>query len=229
MTLCIRTLLTIFTALACFAQGAEKEYRPEIIAADFTTKITNPFHPLTPGTVLKYTETGGREKVDKTAEVIRETRVVMGVRCVVVTEIGLVDGTLREKAHGWFAQHKDGSVWFFGEDAKEFLPGGRVTTAGSWEAGVNGAQPGVVMPGRLTVGFRYRQEYLRGVAEDVAEISSLRGKASAPAGEYADCVLTRDWSMLESGSTKKWFARGVGLVRSETVGEQCVLISISRK
>ena len=49
MTLCIRTLLTIFTALACFAQGAEKEYRPEIIAADFTTKITNPFYPLTPG------------------------------------------------------------------------------------------------------------------------------------------------------------------------------------
>jgi hypothetical protein len=212
------------------AGGAGREYRPEIVPSEFSHHVTHPYFPLTPGTTLNYSETNGRETALGTVTVTHDTKVVMGVKCLVVHETATVDGVLKEDIREWYAQHRDGSVWCFGEAAREFKPGGRVFTEGSWEAGVGGAQPGVVMPGDLRVGHRYRQELMRNVAEDIAEISALRETVTVPAGTFTDCVRTRDWSMLESGSSKKWFARGVGFVRAEAVGgEECVLLSITRK
>ena len=135
-----------------------------------------------------------------------------------------------EETSAWYAQDRQGAVWLFGEAAREFKSWGRVSTEGSWEAGVQGAQPGVVMPARPKVGDRYRQEYLAGVAEDIGQIAALDEAVTVPGGNYTSCVRTREWSMLDSGTSKKWYAKGVGLVRAEdTAGEVSALVSVTRR
>ncbi len=225
----IAIVMMVSSIATLLAQEKGKDYKPVINPKDFSTKITNPYFPLTPGTTLTYVEKSGRETVEITSAVTKDSRIVMGVKCVVVHETVKLDGKLKEDTYDWYAQHTDGSVWYFGEDTKEFLPGGRVKTEGSWEAGVRGALPGIVMPGELKVGHRYRQEYLKDEAEDMAEITALNDAATVPAGDYKPCVQTRDWSMLETGSTKKWYAKGVGFVREVTsAGDTCTLVSITK-
>ena len=220
------TFLGIGTA---FSAGG-RDYKPVINPSEFTNKITNPYFPLTPGTVRKYVEKGGADVSEITSTVTGDTKTLMGVKCVVVHEVVFVAGKQTEDKNEWYAQHKDGSVWFFGELTKEFKTGGRVSTEGSWEAGVGGALPGIVMPGELKVGVRFREEFAADVAEDMGEIQGLRESANTQAGKFDDCVRLREWSMLEAGSAKQWFARGVGFVRSEaTGGEECVLVSTNKK
>ena len=139
----------------------------------------------------------------------------MGVTCVEAIDTVFVNGTLEELTRDWYAQDEQGNVWYFGEDAKRFENGVLVGTAGSWLAGVNGELPGILMEADPRVGDLYRQECLKGVAEDMAEILSLDGIVSVPYGSFAGSVVTKDFSPLERESVQnKWYARGVGLVKS---------------
>lgn len=223
----IRFTLALFGI--AFATAAEP-YRPVIEPANFTHIVTNPWFPLTPGTVSTFIEQDGREKRENKITVTHDTKIIMGVKCVVVHDTVTLDGVLLEDTSDCYAQDKQGTVWYFGEATKEFKSGGRVSTDGSWEAGVGGAQPGVVMPAHPRIGERFRQEYLAGVAEDIAQIIALNEAATVPLGTYKGCVLTREWSMLESGTSKKWYSKGIGLVRAEcTSGETSTLITHTRK
>lgn len=209
---------------------AGESYRPVIVPANFSHVVANPYFPLVPGTTAIFSEQYGREKRENKIVVTHETKVVMGVKCVVVRDTVTLEGMLKEDARIYFAQDKQGAVWFFGESAKEFLSFGRVSTVGSWEAGVNGALPGIVMPARPVVGERFRQEYLANVAEDIGQIAALGDAMTVPYGAFTGCVRTREWSMLDSGTSRKWYAKGVGLIRAEsTDGEVSTLISVTRK
>ncbi len=229
--LSLRAIVRLALALSCFAFATAGEpYRPAIHPSNFTHMITNPWFPLTPGTVSTFIEQDGREKRENKITVTHDTKTIMGVKCVVVHDAVTLDGVLLEDTYDCYAQDKLGTVWYFGEATKEFKSGGRVSTDGSWEAGVGGAQPGVAMLAHPRIGERYRQEYLLDVAEDIAQIAALDEAVTVPLGTYKDCVLTREWSMLESGTSKKWYAKGVGLVRAEcTSGETSLLISHTRK
>ena len=153
----------------------------------------------------------------------------MGVKCVVVRDAVKLDGVVLEDTFDWYAQDKQGAVWYFGEDTKEFKSGGRVVTEGSWEAGVNG-QPGIIMPAHPKPGQPYKQEYSPNNAEDMGQVVAVGETVTVPAGTYQDCVKTKEWSMLESGHGYKWFAKGVGFVRSEaSSGEVATLMSVSKK
>ena len=225
-------MLVLAAGLGRTAVGlcGEDVYKPTINPADFSDKIDNPYYPLVPGTILKYEETtGGKTQVNEIT-VTHDTKAIMGVKCRVVHDVVKQDGAILEDTYDWLAQHKDGTVWYFGEDTKETKPGGVVTTIGSWESGVNGAQPGILMPGRPKPGAPYRQEYGRGVAEDMGQIVALGEKVTVPAGTYTDTVKTKDWSLLESGSENKWYARGVGVVKeTNTDGDVATLISITHE
>ena len=154
----------------------------------------------------------------------------MGVKCVVVHDTVTLDGKMVEDTLDWYAQDKQGAVWYFGEATKEFKSGGRTSTEGSWEGGVKGAQPGIVMPAAPKPGDPYRQEFLSGEAEDMGQVVTTNETVTVPAGTYKNCVKTKDWSMLESGSEFKWYAKGIGFVRSEsTVGEVVTLTSVTQK
>ena len=135
-----------------------------------------------------------------------------GGRTSVVRDI--VTGALEERTSDWYAQDASGNVWYFGEDTKEYTNGVVSSTAGSWEAGVDGALPGIIMQANPVQGDAYRQEYRPTVAEDVALIKQVGASAEVPAGRYSDVLVTNDRDLLDLNKDEdKYFAPGVGLVK----------------
>ena len=211
------------------AKQGGREYRPHVDPADFQAAVDNPWFPLVPGTKFVYLEKEGGRTSENEVTVTNETKLVMGVTCVVVHDVLRTNQVVTEDTRDWYAQDRTGNVWYFGEDTKEFHAKGRVSTEGSWEAGVSGAQPGLLMPASPTPGSPYRQEYLAGKAEDMGRVMATGESVTVPYGRLADCIRTREWSMLESGSEKKWYAKDVGFVRSESTSQETSeLISITR-
>jgi hypothetical protein len=183
--------------------------------ADFTTAIDNPYWPMKPGSRWVYRETdpeGATLKVVVT--VTNKTRkVANGITARVVSDTVTEDGVLVEDTLDWYAQDKRGNVWYLGELTKEYENGKLVSTEGSFEAGVAGAQAGIAMPAHPTAGLAYRQEYFKGHAEDKGSIFSLDEQAEVPFGHFGDVVMTRDLNSLQPRSLEyKFFARGVGPV-----------------
>ena len=206
-------------------------YDPHIDPATFSTDVDNPWFPLAPGMRWVYEGAGeeGRERV--VVEVTPDRRRVMGVETLVVRDTTTVDGELAEETYDWFAQDAEGNVWYFGEDTKE-LEGGRVSTEGSWEAGVGDAKPGIVMKADPQVGDRYRQEHDPGQAEDRAEVLGVSERVTVPFGTFEPVVKTKDFTPLEPEVVEeKFYARGVGLVLATQVeggSERVELVEMTR-
>jgi hypothetical protein len=205
-----------FAATACSSRPApsNNEYSPRIDPADFSTVIDNPFFPLVPGTRMIYEGDTADGRQRTVTEVTRDTRKLMGVNTVVVHDTVTLDGKPHEETFDWYAQDREGNVWYFGEDTKK-VEGSTVDTSGSFEAGVHGALPGIIMKAHPTVGERYRQEFAKGIAEDTGEILSTTGTADVPfGGSYRDLLVTKDVNPLDSGAAieNKYFAHGVGFI-----------------
>jgi hypothetical protein len=187
----------------------QKAYAPHIDPAEFTTTIDNEYFLLKPGTTFVYQ--GGTEHSEMS--VTHQTKKVMGVECVVVDHKEWEGDKLIEKTYDWFAQDKEGNVWYFGEDTKEYKNGKVVSTKGSWEAGVDGAKPGIIMQAHPKVGQIYRQEYYPGEAEDMAKVLSFNASVTVPYGSFDHVLETKEWTPLEpSYHEHKYYARGVGHV-----------------
>jgi hypothetical protein len=183
--------------------------------ADFTTRIDNPYWPMRPGSRWVYRETdaeGARQRVVVT--VTRRTKLIAnGVRARVVRDVVTEDGQLVEKTDDWYAQDKAGNIWYLGEATTEYENGKPVSTEGSFEAGVDGAQAGVIMPAKPRRGLRYRQEHYAGHAEDRGQIVSLREQAEVPFGRFRNVLMTKDTNPLEPKILElKFYARGIGPV-----------------
>ncbi|WP_406670566.1 hypothetical protein V7O67_01010 [Methanolobus sp. ZRKC4] len=199
-------------------EGLEDPYNPEIDPANFVEEIDNPYLPFEPGTTFVYEGESDGETIDVEIYVTNQTKEVMGVTTTVIREREWEDGELVEDTFDWFAQDKDGNVWYFGEDSKEIEDGEVVSTAGSWEAGVDGAQPGIIMKADPQPGDVYRQEYYEGEAEDMAEVLSLEASVTVPYGSFENSLQTREWTPLEPGvEENKYYASGVGLLLEEAV------------
>jgi len=190
-------------------------YQPQIDAAGFGTTVTNPYMPLVPGTTRTYE--GGGERIVVT--VTSSTREVMGVLTVVVRERAYRGASLIEDTEDWFAQDADGNVWYFGEDTAECSGGSIAGHPGAWEAGVDGAQPGIVMLAAPRVGDYYRQEFYAGRAEDVARVRELGATVDHDDTTYRDVLVTEDFTALEPGQLEhKSYAPEVGLIEERNAG-----------
>jgi hypothetical protein len=186
--------------------------------SDFAASVDNPWFPLEPGTVWTYRATSEEGAETIVVTVTDRTRVVQGVTTTVVHDV-VRDGRGRtvEDTFDWYAQDTLGNVWYFGEDTTAY-DGRKTSTEGSWEAGVDGAEAGLLMPARPRVGDGYAQEQLAGVAEDRGRILALRERRQVPAGTYVDVVVTEDTTPLEPGLVeRKYYARGVGVILEEDV------------
>ncbi len=213
----IPTVASVAAATAPVAKPTSSlpPYKPVIDPAAFTDKITNPLFPLTPGTTYIYE--GTRDGVPRHAElsVTNETKTIMGVVCIVVRDVLTSNNALVEKTTDWYAQDKDGNVWYFGEDTAEYENGAVTSTAGTWLAGVDGALPGMVMKAAPAVGDAYRQEYRPGEAEDFAKVLQLDASWVVPMGSYTHVVVTEDTDLLDPAKLEqKFYAPSVGFLGS---------------
>lgn len=214
----------------------EDRYFPEIDPEDFCTPEEiaadpNPYFLLIPNRVMVYggeTDEGEEEIVEVT--VTEDTVEIMGVTCIEVRDIVTVDGEVIEDTRDWFAQDKEGNVWYFGEISINFEDGQISDLDGSWKAGEDGALPGIVMWSDPMIDQIFRQEFLLGEAEDVGEILSLTETVISNGIEYTDCMQTLDYTPLEPDAFEyKYYKAGVGLVLEENPeeGEMLELLDIN--
>jgi hypothetical protein len=196
--------------------------RVSLDPADFSTRITNPWWPMRPGSRWVYRETdsqGARQRVVVT--VTRRTRLIAnGVRARVVHDVVTEGGEPVEVTDDWYAQDRCGNVWYLGEATREYENGRVVSTEGSFEAGVDGAQPGVIVLAGPRPGMRYRQEQYAGEAEDRAQVVSLAEQVEVPHGHFpaGRVLMTKDWNPLSPRVLEyKFYARGIGPVLAISV------------
>lgn len=230
--------LTLLVPATCLAQERPNQteqvflFRPNLEPRDFVTAVTNPYYPLAPGTRYLY-EAQTEDGAERTeVHVTHKTRVVMGVRTTVVRDTVRLEGEVIEDTYDWYAQDKAGNVWYFGEEVKNYENGKLKDTAGSWEAGVDGAVPGMIMLAEPQVGDTYRQEYYQGEAEDMGQVLDLAGTTTVPYGSYQDLLITADWNALEPKVLEhKFYAKGVGVVAEEKVtggAERTELVEVGK-
>ncbi len=225
----ILSLTSVGLVMARDPGEAKGPYHPAIDPANFSSVVNNPYFPLVPGTTKIFTEKDEDETVESAVTTTHDTKMIMGVKCVVVHDVVTENGKLQEDTYDWYAQDKQGTVWYFGEATREFKGGGRVSTEGSWEAGVNG-QPGIIMPAHPTPGVPYRQEFSPDNAEDMGQVVALDESITVPFGSFKGCVRTKEWSLLESGTEEKWYAKGTGLIRIESTGGKVMsLLSVKHQ
>jgi hypothetical protein len=192
---------------------------PATAASDFITTIDNPWFPLVKG--RSWVSTGvkdGKPTVD-TYTVTGQTKQIMGVTASVIRDRLTTHGKVVEATWDWYAQDKQGNVWYLGEDTKEYDAAGNVTsTAGSWQTGVNGAGAGIFMPADPQVGMGGYQEYLAGQALDQYKVVSRNASIKVPDGSFTGALQTRETTALEPGNVdSKYYVKGIGQVAERTI------------
>ena len=195
-------------------------YDPKITPRSFVPTVTNKFFTLVTGSTLVY-ESKSNEGVERTeVSVTGEGRKVMGIDITVVQEKVWVNDKLVEDTKDWYAEDLEGNVWYFGEVSKEFVDGKMSETMDSWEAGVDGAKPGIIMKAEPKIGDSYRQEYYPGKSEDMGEVVSVNDTVSVPYGSFSDCIKTKEWSPLEPRDDEfDYYCAGIGGLVLETDSE----------
>ena len=174
---------------------------------------------MKPGSHWVYRETNAEGDVQRNDVVVtNKTKTIDGIEAVVVHDTVKLGGRLTEDTFDWYAQDSEGNLWYLGEDTTEYENGKVKTKEGSWEAGVDGALGGIIVPAHPRRGLTYREEYYKGHAEDGAEILSLHALAKVPYGTYDDLLQTRNFSAIEPDVIEeKFYAPGVGVVLELTV------------
>jgi hypothetical protein len=200
--------------------------------SSFTAQVDNQWFPLRPGTQYVYRGVKDGKPSRDVVTVTHDTRTIDGVRCVAVRDMLYEKGHLAERTTDWYAQDRQGNVWYFGEDTAELDVHGHVKNReGSWLSGRNGAKAGLFMPAHPKVGQSGRQEYFKGQAEDHFQVVSTHAAVKVRYTSSKHALLTKEWTPLEPGVLDhKYYVRGIGVVLEQTVkggDERNELVSIS--
>lgn len=212
---------------AVSADPKPRDWNPSIDPANFVGTVDNQYFPLPVGRTLKYrgNTKDGIETLE--IEVMSRSKTILGVRATVVVERHALNGQTVEISENWFAQDRNGNVWYFGEFSQTYENGAPVNSAGSWEAGVADAKPGIIMRADPQVGDTYFQEFAPGVAQDQAQVKSTTETSTVLQGSYSGVLETKEWTALESNSIeKKYYAPGIGLIMEENGAERLELVEI---
>ena len=190
--------------------------------------INNSYFPLKSGTTFTYKGKSDGAPTKDVVVVTDKTKDILGVTARVVHDTVYENGKAAEVTDDWYAQDNSGNVWYLGESTKDLESG---STEGSWEAGVNGAKPGIIMEvNPPQVGDTYYQEFLNGVAEDQAKVIQLDASVCVPYGCFNNVLITKEFTALEPGVVDhKYYAPGVGDIKEETVqggNEKLELVNI---
>lgn len=219
MTRTLAFAVVVLALAGCGGGGSKSSSLPQgtkavkLDPADFTTTIDNPYWPIRPGSHWVYREFEDGEVHRDDVTVTSQTKTLGGIEARVVHDRVSQNGETLENTDDYYAQDSDGNLWYLGEDTSEYENGKLKTKEGSWAYGVDGAQPGVIVPANPKQGMKYREEYYAGHAEDAAEILSVGSQVQVPYGRFHDAVLTRNFSTIEpTVEEMKLYAKGVGPV-----------------
>jgi hypothetical protein len=206
-------------------------YSPSIDPANFARTVDNRYWPLKPGTGFHYR--GVRGTVPQTDDEIVTDRTVqiLGITCTVVRDTVSEHGRAIERTLDFYAQDKQGNVWYLGEDSFELKHGHFVKASDSWRSGVDGGKPGIIMPADPQPGDSYRQEYYPpGEALDEAHVLGFRGPVKVPYGNFRRSLVTSEFSRLEPQTEEKYYVAGVGEIMERVVKghrEEFRLVSVT--
>ena len=193
-------------------------YSPSIDPSNFVAAVDNRYWPLEPGTAFHYKGVRGTTPQTDDELVTHKTKQILGVSCTVVRDTVSERGRPIERTFDWYAQDKQGNVWYMGEDSLELSHGRFVKASDSWESGVHGAKPGIIMPADPRPGDRYRQEYYPpGQALDEAHVLGDSGTVTVPYGTYERSLVTSEFSPLEPQTERKYYVAGVGEIQERVV------------
>jgi hypothetical protein len=236
MPLLVLLLLLVVAPTAAASPPAELApihglYSPKIDPANFVAKVENRYLPFEPGTRFHYQGVRGTTPQTDNEVVLRKTKRILGIRCTVVRDTVSEHGHPVELTFDWYAQDRDGNVWYMGENSLELKNGRFVRASDSWKSGVNGAKPGIIMPGHPRAGEAYRQEYYPpGEALDEARVVGIQSSVTVPFGSFERPLVTLERSPLEPQTEKKYYVKGVGEVKEQVVKghhEQFELVSVT--
>ncbi|MGH2736310.1 MAG: phosphatase PAP2 family protein [Actinomycetota bacterium] len=209
------------------------DYEVDIDPANFVDRIDNPYFSLEPGTVFRLKGVTDEAVERETITVTARTKEILGVETTVVKDVMRVDGEVVEHTFDWYAQDLEGNVWYFGEDTAEWEDGRIVSRSGSWESGVDGALPGIIMNADPQVTDSHRQEYYAGEAEDMFWVVARDQSVSVPFGDFDNAIRTLEWTPLEPRIVvEKFYAPGVGLLSEHALSggkENVQLLDIARR
>ena len=186
-------------------------------SAQYVSAIDNPWFPLKPGTILIYNGTKDKKRADREFEVTAKTKLIAGVTCRIVEDRVNLGGNPAEKTIGYYAQDKDGNVWYFGEESQELDKKGKVTKSEGWLAGVDGATASLQMEAHPQAGDHYVHPYTNGNTE----IMKLKVSVQVPYGSFNDALQIKDWNPDQADVlSHKFYLKGVGEIRDVEVKEQ---------
>ena len=206
-------------------------YSPSIKPANFVATIDNRYFPLKPGTGFHFKGVRGTTPQTDDEIVTHQTKQILGVPSTVVRDTVSEHGTAIERTFDYYAQDKQGNVWYMGELSLERKNGRFAKASDSWESGVNGGQPGIIMPGNPQPGDLYRQEYYPpGQALDEAHVLGAGGSVQVPYGTFKQPLVTSEYSPLEPQTEQKYYVAGLGEIQERVVKghhEQFKLVSVT--
>lgn len=218
------TELLIVTPSPIHAQNESSLWKSTFDAedCDFESSGNDTYFILEPGYKLVLEDQGeeeGTEELQLVVTVSNETKIVNGTETRIVEERETENGELVEISRNYFAIcSPSNDVYYFGEEVDNYENGEITSHVGAWQAGIDDARAGIIMPGKAEVGFKYYQEIAPGIAEDRAEILSLNEILKTPAGEFKNVLKTEETNPLNPDEREfKYYAPGIGLIQEETL------------
>ena len=200
------------------ASACGTSYAPVLDPAHFVAVIDNPYFPLPVGRTFVYTGVKDGQSQTDTVIVTDQKKVILGITATVVSDIATHDGTVLEETFDYYAQDDEGNVWYLGEDTTHFLPNGKADTTGSFLAGVDGAQPGIIMEANPQIPDAYRQECFAGQAEDTAWVVGTAGRCRVPYGKVRNVLTTLEATRSSPArTTRRSTAQGLGIVSERSL------------
>lgn len=211
---------------------------PAIDPADFNSPRDNLYLPMAIGQTYVYEAETEDGLVWNEITATKRKKKILGITCVVVYDVEWIyveeedEWFLTEETYDWYAWDNHGNVWYFGEETYEIIYDDAwiptaISTEGSWEAGVDGAEPGIIMLATPVPGVSYRQEYYEDEAEDMGKVLQLNASVSVEYGDFDDLLKTKEWTNLEPGEVEhKYYAEGIGLVFIEELKEKTVEVEL---
>jgi hypothetical protein len=174
----------------------------------------------------------GRTPQTDTELVLHRQKRILGVDCTVVQDTVTSEGRPVERTLDWYAQDRQGNVWYMGEETQELKHGQFGKMIDSGPAGKNGAQPGIAMEAAPRAGDAYWQFHWPGHALDKATVLGRDGRVDVPYRSFSHTLVTQEKSPLEPGvRDRKWSVAGLGYIRERAVAgdkEQIRLVSVMR-